>query len=460
MYLCNSKSSTTDLIIHRGNRIIEMARRIRKKRVATLCLILVGTITWTTHSCVKRCTPSSDKEKADTLPKVHLNDSVTNRFTNGEEYREMDSVVERYLKRWEINGAQLAITRNDSLLYARGFGWADKEQGIRMEPNILMRFASVSKLITAVGIMKLREMKKLQLNEKVFGPKGILRDTVYNNSIKDQRYYAITVEQLLRHQGGFNNYAGDPVSNTRYIMMQNRLTQAPDHKTLLKILLKRHLGYTPGQGKCYSNLGYMILSMIIEKKSGMKYEDFMQKYVLHPAGCYDMHIAGTYEIDRRPNETHYYMHQGSTPVYEYNNSGRMVEKCYGDTDLPRLSGAGAWCGSSAELARFIASIDGMPQVKDILSPQSVKLMTTEQPDHNYSLGWNYTPQNSNRPWIRTGSLAGTSALILKYPDGECWILVTNTSTWKGHGFSNDTMAFFEKLRKKYMEGMPKRDLFL
>ena len=460
MYLCNSNSSTTDLIIHRGNRIIEMARRIRKKRVATLCLILVGTITWTTHSCVKRCTPSSDKEKADTLPKVHLNDSVTNRFTNGEEYREMDSVVERYLKRWEINGAQLAITRNDSLLYARGFGWADKEQGIRMEPNILMRFASVSKLITAVGIMKLREMKKLQLNEKVFGPKGILRDTVYNNSIKDQRYYAITVEQLLRHQGGFNNYAGDPVSNTRYIMMQNRLTQAPDHKTLLKILLKRHLGYTPGQGKCYSNLGYMILSMIIEKKSGMKYEDFMQKYVLHPAGCYDMHIAGTYEIDRRPNETHYYMHQGSTPVYEYNNSGRMVEKCYGDTDLPRLSGAGAWCGSSAELARFIASIDGMPQVKDILSPQSVKLMTTEQPDHNYSLGWNYTPQKGNRPWIRTGSLAGTSALILKYPDGECWILVTNTSTWKGHGFSNDTMAFFEKLRKKYMEGMPKRDLFL
>ena len=437
-----------------------MARRLRKKRVATLCLILVGTITWTTHSCVKRCTSSSDKEKEDTLPKIHLNDSVTNRLTDGQEYREMDSVVERYLKRWEINGAQLAITRNDSLLYARGFGWADKEAGVKMEPNMLMRFASVSKLITAVGIMKLCEMKKLQLNEKVFGPKGILRDTLYNNSIKDQRYYAITVEQLLRHQGGFNNYAGDPVSNTRYIMMQNRLTQAPDHKTLLKILLKRHLGYTPGQGKCYSNLGYMILSMIIEKKSGMKYEDFMQKYVLHPAGCYDMHIAGTYLKDRRPNETKYYMHQGSIPVYEYNNSGRMVEKCYGDTDLPRLSGAGAWCGSTAELARFIASIDGMPQVKDILSPQSVKLMTTEQPDHNYSLGWNYTPQNSNRPWIRTGSLAGTSALILKYPDGECWILVTNTSTWKGHGFSNDTMAFFEKLRKKYMGEMPKRDLFL
>ena len=107
----------------------------------------------------------------------------------------------------------------------------------------------------------------------------------------------------------------------------------------------------------------------------MRYEDYMQKYVLNPAGCYDMHIAGTYYKDRRPNETKYYMHQGSIPVYEYNNSGRMVEKCYGDTDIPRLAGAGAWCGSAAELSRLIASIDGMPHVKDILSKKSVDFMT-------------------------------------------------------------------------------------
>ena len=437
-----------------------MARRLRKKRIAVILTVFVGIIVWTTHSCVSRCSSSYDTEKAgDTLPTVHLNDTITNALTDGKAYREMDSVVERYLKRWEINGAQLVITRNDSLLYARGFGWANKEEGVKMEPNMLMRFASVSKLITATGIMKLCEMKKLRMGDKVFGEKGILNDTTYNNSIKDQRYYNITVEQLLRHKAGFNNYAGDPVSNTRFIMMQNHLAQAPDHKTLLRILLKRHLGFTPGEGKCYSNLGYMILSMIIEKKSGMKYEDFMQKYVLHPAGCFDMHIAGTYYKDRRPNETKYYMHQGSIPVYEYNNSGRMVEKCYGDTDLPRLSGAGAWCGSATELSRLIASIDNMPHVKDVLSKQSIDFMTKEQPNHDYSIGWNYTPQSDNRPWIRTGSLAGTSALVLKYPDGQCWILITNTSTWKGHGFSNDTMAFFEKLRKKYMATMPKRDLF-
>ncbi len=434
-------------------------RRLRKKRICIICLVLIVGTTMLTRRCVSGCSHTNDSIP-DSIALPHLNDSITNALSSGKAYHDMDSIVERYLKRWEINGAQLVITRNDSLLYARGFGWADKENATPMQPNMLMRFASVSKLITATGIMKLQEMGKLRLDEKVFGQKGILCDTLYNNCIKDQRYYAITVEQLLRHQGGFNNYAGDPVSNTRYIMMQNHLTTPPDHNTLLRILLKRHLGYTPGEGKCYSNLGYMILSMIIEKKSGMRYEDFMQQHVLHPAGCYDMHIAGTYQKDRRPNETKYYMHSGSDPVYEYNNSGRLVEKCYGDTDLPRLSGAGAWCGSAVELARFIASIDGLPRVKDILSPQSVKYMTTEQPDHQYSIGWNYTPQSDTRPWIRTGSLAGTSALVLKYPDGQCWILITNTSTWKGHGFSNDTMAFFEKLRNKFMASIPKCDLFI
>ena len=431
-------------------------RRLKTKRIAALLLILFAIITFCLRGCVSKCT-STETEKKDSVTSIHLNKVLNNKMSDGKEYKEFDSLVARYLKRWEINGAQLVISRNDSLLYARGFGYADKEKGILMEPNMVMRFASVSKLITAAGIMKLVEMKKVRMSDKVFGPKGILNDTTYNNSIKDDRYYDITVEQLLRHNAGFTNGAGDPMFSTRYIIMQNHLTTPPDHKTLLKILLKRRLGYTPGEGRCYSNLGYMILSEIIAKKSGMKYADFMQKYILHPAGCYDMHIAGTYYEDRRPNEVKYYMHQGSENVYEYNNSGRMVPRCYGENDVPRLEGAGAWCGSAAELSRLIACIDGMPHIKDILSKKSIEFMTREQPDHYFSIGWNFTAKG--RPWIRTGSLSGTSALILKYPDGQCWILITNTSTWKGHGFSNDSMTFFEKLRQKYMADMPKKDLF-
>ena len=442
--------------------------RIKKQYRTKVRLSCLGCLTFIVViiSSICRCTCSSCSsykgEKKDSVyeanHRIHLNDTLTNAMSSQPELHAMDSIMQRYLKRWEIHGAQLAISRHDSLLYARGFGYADKDRQIPMEPSYIMRMASVSKLVTATGIMKLRDMGKIRLSDKVFGPKGILNDTFYVNSIRDKRYFDITVEQLLRHKAGFTNYAGDAIFSTRYIMQQNHLTTPPDHRTLLRIVLRRHLGYTPGTAQRYCNIGYTLLSLIIEKRMGMSYENFMQRYVLNPAGCYDFHIAGNYLKDRRKNETVYYMHSSSVPVPEFNNSGRMVVRCYGENDITTALGAGAWVASAAELCRLVASIDGDRTVPDVISPQAVKLMTQEMPDHQFSLGWNFTPHN--RPWIRTGSLVGTSALVLRYPDGECWVFITNTSTWKGHKFSQDTMALFEKLRKRFGSKMPKRNMFI
>ena len=442
--------------------------RIKKQYRTKVRLSCLGCLTFIVViiSSICRCTCSScssDKsQEKDSIYEAsnrkHLNDTLTNALSAQPELHAMDSIMQRYLKRWEIHGAQLAISRHDSLLYARGFGYADKDRKIPMEPSYIMRMASVSKLVTATGIMKLRDMGKIRLSDKVFGPKGILNDTFYVNSIRDKRYFDITVEQLLRHKAGFTNYAGDAIFSTRYIIQQNHLTTPPDHRTLLRIVLRRHLGYTPGAAQRYCNIGYTLLSLIIEKRTGMSYNDFMQRYVLNPAGCYDFHIAGNYLKDRRPNETVYYMHSSSVPVPEFNNSGRMVVRCYGENDITTALGAGAWVASAAELCRLVASIDGDRIVPDVISPQAVKLMTQEMPDHQFSLGWNFTPRN--RPWIRTGSLVGTSALVLRYPDGECWVFITNTSTWKGHKFSQDTMALFEKLRKRFGSKMPKRNMFI
>lgn len=435
-----------------------MARRkLRKKRIFMLMLIPCLIIAAVVAIFMRTAEEKQVAEKENVTSGIHLNDTLTNSMSDSPQLEDMENKIKRYLLRWEINGAQIAVTRNDSLLYVKGFGWADMEKKQEMQPSNIMRLASVSKLLTAVGVMKLAEVGTLKLSDHVFGPKGILNDTAFTNAIKDQRYLDITVEQLLRHKAGFTTGAGDPMFSTRYIMMQNRLTTPPDNNTLMKILLKRRLGFTPGTAKRYSNVGYTLLSMIIEKKTRMSYEDYMRRFVFEPAGCYDFHIAGSYEKDRRRNEVKYYMHKGSEPVYEYNNSGRMVEKCYGENDIPNLKGAGAWCASAAELSRLVASIDLLPGVKDILSKKSVEFMTREMPDHDFSIGWNFCPKG--RPWIRTGSLSGTSALVLRYPDGECWILITNTSTWKGHGFSNDTMRLFERLRQENRDKFPKRNLF-
>ena len=110
-----------------------------------------------------------------------LNDRLTNDLSR---LKAMDAVVDSFMNVWSLKGVSLSIMRNDSLLYARGYGQAD---GARpMVPGTLLRMASVSKLLTAVGIMKLQERGKLVLDTPVFGPFGVL--TEYDNYINDDNY--------------------------------------------------------------------------------------------------------------------------------------------------------------------------------------------------------------------------------------------------------------------------------
>ncbi len=388
---------------------------------------------------------------------VRLNEVLTNSVSDTSALSGLDTRVENYMRQWGLRGASLAIMRGDSLLYAKGYGWSDQEKEVKMEPFNIMRVASVSKLLTATGIMKLQEDGLLSLKDTVFGPRGILTDTAYTSVMRDPNYRKITVEDLLRHKGGFTSAGGDPMFSTRFIMMQNHLDTPPDHETLLKTQLKRRLRYVPGTSQYYSNFGYLLLSMVIEKVTGLDYEKYMQDSVLTKAGCFDMHIANNYYEDRFSNEVRYYNGADSGLIEEYNNSGRMVDRCYGGNDIHSLAGAGAWVSSVPELARFVASIDGKPGVPDILSAESVAQMTEWFDERTYSLGWNDTKPSGE--WTRTGTLSGTSALIKYYPDGECWIMVTNTSTWKGPGFTRYTAGLFRELRQRYSSKLPARNLF-
>ena len=388
-------------------------------------------------------------------PRIYLNDTLKNSMSEIEELAGLDKKVKSFMRQWQIKGASLSIMRNDSLLYSKGYGWADEQKGIEMEPRHIMRMASVSKLITAVGIMVLQERDSLSIKDTVFGPSGILNDSLFNGLIKDRNYHKITIEHLLRHQGGFPR---DPLFSSRDVMTQLRLDHAPEKEDFYKVVLSRPIRFEPGSWQRYSNFGYLLLSEIIEKVSGMPYDEFIRKEVLFPAGCYDMHIAGTYYEDKRENEVRYYTHEGDGKfIEEYNNSGVTVERCYGGNNIPLLSGAGAWCGSPAEIARLVACIDGDPTVEDIISEESFRQMTEYFDKDTFSLGWNDT--DPAKGWKRTGTLAGTTALVHRFPDGECWVLITNTSTWKGPGQSRYTEALFKQCRELYSSSLPERDMF-
>lgn len=422
----------------------------RKARVLTAAILTLAVL-----AAVAVTSVSGKRDREVRRLPVNLNETLTNAVSDTSALDGFDKIVKEYMTYWGLKGVSLSVMRNDSLLFAKGYGVADKD--VPMGPGHILRMASVSKLVTAVGIMVLQERGQLTLKDRVFGPGGILDDSIYNAAISDSLYYKITVEDLLRHKAGFSKKGGDPMFSTRWIMMQNRWREVPSKERLTVVQLKRPLAFEPGTWQDYSNYGYLALSMVIEKLSGMSYEEFIQENVLHPAGCVNFKMAGNYYADKHPDEVRYYVQKDDEPVEEFNNSGRKVTRSYGGNNVSGLLGAGAWVGSTPELALLVASIDGRPEVPDIISEESVRAMTEYFDPDTFSLGWNDTKPTGE--WTRTGTFAGTSALVKYFPDGECWVFITNTSTYKGPGLAKFTTELFEKLRASYSGKFPLRNLF-
>lgn len=422
----------------------------RKGKIAAAALAVVA-ITMVALASTSR---KKGHEEVTKIP-INLNATLVNEMSDTSVLAGFDNQVNNYMTQWGLKGVSLSVMRNDSLLFAKGYGVADSKQP--MQPGNILRMASVSKLVTAVGIMVLEEKGLLTLDDQVFGPGGILDDSLYNAAIKDPLYYKITVEDLLRHKAGFSKKGGDPMFSTRWIMLQNHWKTVPTKEQLTVVQLQRPLAFEPGTWQDYSNFGYLVLSMIIEKISGMSYEDFMQEKVLHPAGCVGFKLGGNYYVDKYPEEVRYYVQKDDEPAEEFNNSGRKVPRCYGGNNIEGLLGAGAWVGSTPELALLVASIDGKAEVPDIITKESVDAMTEYFDPDTFSLGWNDTKPTGE--WTRTGTFAGTSALVKYFPDGECWIFISNTSTYKGPALAKHTTELFETLRARYSDKFPKRNMF-
>lgn len=381
---------------------------------------------------------------------IHNLDNAASDF---EDESKMDAQIRRFMSKWGLRGLQVAVTRHDSLVFAKGYGMADAEAGQPMQPTTIMRIASASKLVTAVAIMKLVEEGKISLNSKVFGPKGILNDTVFTAAVADKRIFDITVDHLLMHEGGFSRAAGDPMFRTREIVRANHLSDAPDPRTLTEIILRRKLSFDPGTSSHYSNFGYMLLSLVVEEASGQNYWDYVTDHVLLPAGVSDMRAGTNYLHERYDNEAHYYS-PDDEPVEAFDGSGLLVDRVYGGNDIRGLLGAGGWLASAPGLARLTAAIDGRPGVDDILTPQTVRKMAEKDGDDYLCRGWVAVDSRGNR--IRTGTLSSSHAMIKQYTDGETWVFLTNSGVWTGFHFTNNFSKLADDLRP---QPFPARNLW-
>lgn len=352
---------------------------------------------------------------------------LDNEYSDYEETQAIDRNLNSFIKKWKIEGASVAITKDEQLVYAKGFGIANDETGEQVKPGHLFRIASVSKLITAVATMKLYEEGKLGLDDRVFGEEGILNDSAFLQ-YRDKRYEEITVRQLLNHTAGWSRYSVDPMFSTLYISRKMNLDRAVVFEDVLQYALSKRLNYTPGTRYSYSNLGYGILGEIIARKSGMTYQDYVLMNILKPLDIHDMHLGKSYYQDKYPNEVRYHSSAGAMTTYSFDGSGEQVPIYYGGNNIELLGPAGGWVASAPELIKFLTAVDGFAEQPDILNPLTILQMTNPETAGSGLFGWRGSDRYGT--WWRTGYLTGSSALLVRQQDGLNWVIMMNTSTMK------------------------------
>lgn len=345
------------------------------------------------------------------------------------------ATVKGYLAAHGLPGAAIAIAKDGRLVYAAGFGHANRETGEEAGPRSLFRIASVSKPVTSTAILKLVEANKLKLSDKVFGPGGHLA-AQFPTPAGNPKINQITVKHLLEHVSGLSNEGGDPMfkhTGMTHAQLIDWMLNDPAHR----------MTRDPDTRYEYLNFGYCLLARIIEKVSGKSYEAFVRQAVLEPSGISAMDIAGNSEGARRPREVKYY----PSNAYSLN--------------VTRFDGHGGWIASPIDLLRLMVRVDGAPGKPDILSAASrtAALTPSKVPDadgklSNYGLGW---AVNGSGFW-HNGAMAGTLAILSTGPKpGFTFAAVVNSRASSDEYAGKLAQAMSDVINK--VNAWPAYDLF-
>ncbi|MEM6801544.1 MAG: serine hydrolase [Bacteroidota bacterium] len=357
--------------------------------------------------------------------------------------QQFDKKVRAVMKEYNIPGASVALVKEGRLVYAKGYGYGNKEEKEIASASSLYRIASISKPVTAAAIMKLVDEGKLSLQSKVFGPGAVL-GTAYGNGEYGKREKEIRIQHLLEHRAGGNSWdnntdpnpSNGPEDNWGAPMFQE---YDKNKKQLIGwVLNTRNPSHKVNTVTAYSNFAYCVLGRVIEKKSGMSYEKYVKNKVLKACGITDMKIASNSKEGRAYKEVVYYDADGNP----YSLKPR------------RMDSHGGWIASTIDLARFAVRVDGQSGKQDILKPSTVNLMQTSSYGGVFGKGWNLSDGNVQHG----GRMSGTRANLKMMKNGITYIFLVNRYDKPDRDPISDMNDAIEKGISK-IEFWPNIDLF-
>ena len=238
-------------------------------------------------------------------------------------------------------------------------------------------------------------------------------------------------------------------------------------ETVIRFMLGQKLDFDPGTKFGYSNFGFCVLGRIIERVSGVTYEEFVKREVLKPAGITRMKIGKSLDSDDAAGEVHYYDEETTRSVFRSLGSPSLTKPVpwpYGGFNLEAMDSHGGWIASAIDLVKFANSVDGR-RGKPLLNQHSIAELTSrsapplsQTSEVYYGLGWDIRPTGHDANWWHGGSLPGTTTLLVRTSDGNCWAAVFNARPKGSNKLDNDLdsglwRAFGE------VTSWPDRDLF-
>lgn len=214
------------------------------------------------------------------------------------ETKRLDNKLTKMCKKSKVVGVNVALFDGEEIIYNYNYGYANKEKGIKSDNDSLYMIGSNTKVITALGILKLMEEGKLSLDDDI---KKYISEFEVKSFFE---YDKITVENLLMHRSGL-------VSDLFHLILDN----TRDYYEVVDELKKTYLTTEPGKMFSYSNVGYTLLGIIIERISGLSYTEYIQNEIAKPLGI-SVHFLLN-EEDRRSF--------ASTVSLCYDKKGKAVE---------------------------------------------------------------------------------------------------------------------------------------
>jgi CubicO group peptidase (beta-lactamase class C family) len=335
--------------------------------------------------------------------------------------------MKSFIDRQTVAGAVTLVAHGSDIVEFDATGMADVEAGHAMQKDTIFQIMSMTKPVTAIGIMMLAEEGKLALRDPVEDYLPEFKDLRVRTTIgPDAEHarvpnHAITIRDLLTHTAGIQDYPGPPTIPDYAQTMSVPLDE------VVRQLAKQPLLFQPGTQWSYSSPGIEILGRIIEVCSGEKYVDFITRHILQPLGMKDSFFFPPADKISR-----------IAMVYAQKD-GKLVRSpasiLGGDPAKYRQGAifpAPAWglYSTAEDLLRLYRMMlnDGVYEGHRYLSPFSVHVMTEPQTTGIQPVGW------------MRGSDYGLAWEIVTDPLGE---LAGHTIGSYGHGGAFGTQGWID-----------------